>query len=135
MSQSTNENLDTRTNDVMLCGELIQANPILRELVLNRFGDLLVERPKLMIKILGSLIANYETLAGLLDQGNTKLAQLIKIHGKENGLLFLLEQATRNQLEYMQKHLVNDEYFDTYFANGLTSRINILAKVPLASPV
>ncbi|WP_172977362.1 replication initiator protein A [Leuconostoc lactis] len=133
--KSANDNLETRTGNAMICGELIQANPILRRLVLNQFGDLLVECPETMINILKSLITNYQTLVKLFEQGNTRLAHLVKIHGEEKGLLILLEQATSHQLEYMQKHLVNDNFFDIYFAKGLSNRINILAKVPLTSPV
>lgn len=135
LSCDSDHNFDTQTNDAMLCGELIQSKPILRPLVLDQFGDLLVERPAIMKQIMRALIQNYEILAKRLDLGNIKLTRLAKTHGRETSLLIILEQATTQQLAYMQKHLVTDVAFDSYFARGLASRINIATSVSFVSPM
>lgn len=129
------DNATDSSKAIILCGELLQQHQLLRPIVLNAFGDLLVENPTIMANIIKTLITNYQHLESLAKFGNTKLTNLIAVHGPEQGILFLLEQATQQQLEFMQSHLINAEYFDQYFAKGLASRITVLTTIPNTNPV
>ncbi|MET3356664.1 UNVERIFIED_ORG: hypothetical protein ABIC58_000011 [Leuconostoc holzapfelii] len=124
------DNATDSSKAIILCGELLQQHQLLRPIVLNAFGDLLVENPTIMANIIQTLITNYQHLESLAKFGNTKLTNLIAVHGQKQGILFLLEQATQQQLEFMQSHLINAEYFDQYFAKGLASRITVLTTIP-----
>lgn len=129
------DNATDSSKAIILCGELLQQHQLLRPIVLNAFGDLLVENPTIMANIIQTLITNYQHLESLAKFGNTKLTNLIAVHGQKQGILFLLEQATQQQLEFMQSHLINAEYFDQYFAKGLASRITVLTTIPNTNPV
>lgn len=130
-----NDDATDSSKAIILCGELLQQHQLLRPIVLNAFGDLLVENPTIMANIIKTLITNYQHLESLAKFGNTKVTNLIAVHGQEQGILFLLEQATQQQLEFMQSHLINAEYFDQYFAKGLASRITVLTTIPNTNSV
>ncbi|MBZ5977820.1 replication initiator protein A [Leuconostoc gelidum subsp. gelidum] len=128
-STSQNADAESNTQNTIICAELIQSNPVLRPLILENFGDLLAEQPAVMVKIIKSLMTNYQTLVTLLQEGNSKLQALAGAHGAESGLVFVLNKATTQQLDFMQNHLTDYAFFANYFAKGLTSRIQIACQI------
>ncbi|CUW05985.1 replication initiator protein A [Leuconostoc gasicomitatum] len=129
VSTSQNTDAESNTQNTIICVALIQSNPVLRPLVLENFGDLLAEQPAVMVKIIKSLVTNYQTLVTLLQEGNSKLQALAGAHGAESGLVFVLNKATTQQLDFMQNHLTDYAFFANYFAKGLASRIQIACQI------
>lgn len=129
-NQSENSNTPKKHDQkVIACADKIQSNPNLRPIILDNFSNMLVEDPQTMLTVIQTIISEQTSLQDLLKTGNTYLKKMTEKLGVEQGLTFILNQAIVSQIEYMQNQLQNYTYFATYFAKGLTSRIQILCHV------
>ncbi|KRN75651.1 hypothetical protein IV73_GL000141 [Weissella kandleri] len=104
--------------------ELLAENPQVEGLVNDLFSDLIVDNPDQAFEAINAVVGQYWRLRTLLDDGNEVLILKEQVHGKGQGILAVIKEASEAQLEYMKVHLANFIMFGRYFENGLIDRIN-----------
>ncbi|MCK8605715.1 replication initiator protein A [Leuconostoc citreum] len=105
-------------------GKLLELNIDLRPLVHEIIPDLLVDEQAQALKVVQALVQAKHYLLNELALGNTMLNQRQIIRGDDN-VISLLTVISKKQIAYMHEHLVNVDYYGSYFESGIKQRLKV----------
>lgn len=116
----------TRERELPNPEQIFKDTPQIQELSERLLGDLIVDAPEQAVLCVEAISGQYWRLRRLQDEGNEFVVLKDRMYGNEQGVLNILEEATKYALEHTKERLNDFSSFGSYFANGLQNRINTM---------